>query len=151
MASDDIKLGVNYSEVQGATKAVHGLGNSLRSTSVQQSGLTKKSKKFTMGIQQAGFQVGDFAAQVQNGTSAMVALGQQGPQLLGVLGVWGAQLAGAALRAIGTAIIKAKNAGKELKFDFKGIGADLGKLFEPAKPFFDQIGKAFEVCTVRHL
>jgi len=142
MASDDIKLGVNYSEVKGATKAVHGLGNSLRSTSVQQSGLTKKSKKFTMGIQQAGFQVGDFAAQVQNGTSAMVALGQQGPQLLGVLGVWGA-LAGAAL-AIGTAIIKAKNAGKELKFDFKGIGADLGKLFEPAKPFFDQIGKAFK-------
>ena len=142
MASDDIKLGVNYSEVQGATKAVHGLGSSLRATSVQQSGLTKKSKKFTMGIQQAGFQVGDFAAQVQNGTSAMVALGQQGPQLLGVLGVWGA-LAGAAL-AIGTAIIKAKNAGKELKFDFKGIGADLGKLFEPAKPFFDQIGKAFK-------
>lgn len=142
MASDDIKLGVNYSEVKGATKAVHGLGNSLRSTSVQQSGLTKKSKKFTMGIQQAGFQVGDFAAQVQNGTSAMVALGQQGPQLLGVLGVWGA-LAGAAL-AIGTAIIKAKNAGKELKFDFKGIGTDLGKLFEPAKPFFDQIGKAFK-------
>jgi len=142
MASDDIKLGVNYSEVQGATKAVHGLGNSLRSTSVQQSGLTRKSKKFTMGIQQAGFQVGDFAAQVQNGTSAMVALGQQGPQLLGVLGVWGA-LAGAAL-AIGTAIIKAKNAGKDLKFDFKGIGTDLGKLFEPAKPFFDQIGKAFK-------
>lgn len=142
MASDDIKLGVNYSEVKGATKAVHGLGNSLRSTSVQQSGLTRKSKKFTMGIQQAGFQVGDFAAQVQNGTSAMVALGQQGPQLLGVLGVWGA-LAGAAL-AIGTAIIKAKNAGKELKFDFKGIGTDLGKLFEPAKPFFDQIGKAFK-------
>ena len=142
MASDDIKLGVNYTEVQGATKAVHGLGSSLRSTSVQQSGLTRKSKKFTMGIQQAGFQVGDFAAQVQNGTSAMVALGQQGPQLLGVLGVWGA-LAGAAL-AIGTAIIKAKNAGKELKFDFKGIGRDLGKLFEPAKPFFDQIGKAFK-------
>ena len=142
MASDDIKLGVNYSEVKGATKAVHGLGSSLRATSVQQSGLTKKSKKFTMGIQQAGFQVGDFAAQVQNGTSAMVALGQQGPQLLGVLGVWGA-LAGAAL-AIGTAIIKAKNAGKELKFDFKGIGADLGKLFEPAKPFFDQIGSAFK-------
>ena len=140
--ADDIKLGVNYTEVQGATKAVKGLGSSLRSTSVQQSGLTRKSKKFTMGIQQAGFQVGDFAAQVQNGTSAMVALGQQGPQLLGVLGVWGA-LAGAAL-AIGTAIIKAKNAGKELKFDFKGIGKDLGKLFEPAKPFFDQIGKAFK-------
>ena len=142
MASDDIKLGVNYSEVQGATNAVHGLGKSLKSTSVQQSGLTRKSKKFTMGIQQAGFQVGDFAAQVQNGTSAMVALGQQGPQLLGVLGVWGA-LAGAAL-AIGTAIIKAKNAGKELKFDFKGIGTDLGKLFEPTKPFFDQIGKALK-------
>ena len=140
--ADDLKVSVDYKEVNQATGAVNKLGGALSRSAGQQGKLTKRSKKFTMGIQQAGFQVGDFAAQVQNGTSAMVALGQQGPQLLGVLGVWGA-LAGAAL-AIGTAIIKAKNAGKELKFDFKGIGRDLGKLFEPAKPFFDKIGGGFK-------
>jgi hypothetical protein len=60
-------------------------------------------RRFNAGLQQAGFQVGDFAVQVQGGTNAMVALGQQGSQLLGILGPYGA-LAGAGL-AIGTAII----------------------------------------------
>jgi lambda family phage tail tape measure protein len=60
-------------------------------------------RRFNTGLQQAGFQVGDFAVQVQGGTNAMVALGQQGSQLLGILGPYGA-LAGAGL-AIGTAII----------------------------------------------
>lgn len=41
-------------------------------------------------FQQAGFQVGDFAVQVQGGTSALTAFTQQGSQLLGVLGPWGA-------------------------------------------------------------
>jgi hypothetical protein len=45
---------------------------------------------------QAGFQLQDFAVQVQSGTSALVALGQQGSQLLGLFGTGGA-LAGAAL------------------------------------------------------
>jgi hypothetical protein len=45
---------------------------------------------------QAGFQIQDFATQVSSGTSALVALGQQGSQLLGMFGTGGA-LAGAAL------------------------------------------------------
>lgn len=49
--------------------------------------------------QQAGYQIGDFAVQVQGGTSAVVAFSQQGSQLLGVFGAYGA-VAGAAL-AIG--------------------------------------------------
>lgn len=136
--ADDIKLTVDHSQVQAATTSVKGLGGALNKTSIQQGQLTKRSKKFSMGMQQAGFQVGDFAAQVQNGTSAMTALGQQGPQLLGIFGVWGA-LAGAAL-AIGTAIAKVSMTGKELSFDFKGISEDLGNLFAGAKPIFDAIG-----------
>ncbi len=46
--------------------------------------------------QQAGYQVGDFAVQVGNGTSAVTAFAQQGSQLLGVFGPWGA-VGGAAL------------------------------------------------------
>ena len=140
--ADDIKLTVDHSQVQAATTSVKGLGGALNKTSIQQGQLTKRSKKFSMGMQQAGFQVGDFAAQVQNGTSAMTALGQQGPQLLGIFGVWGA-LAGAAL-AIGTAIAKVSMTGKELSFDFKGISEDLGNLFAGAKPIFDSIGKGIK-------
>ncbi len=139
---DDMKIRVNSDEVVKGTNRIRGMGKAVGRASIQQGRLTKNSKRFTMGIQQAGFQVGDFAAQVQNGTSAMVALGQQGPQLLGIFGAFGA-IAGAAL-AIGTAIIKAKNAGKELQFDFKGIGEDLKKLMEPAAPAFEAIGNAFK-------
>mgnify|MGYP003624535439 CR=1 FL=1 len=48
-------------------------------------------RKFAMGgMQQAGYQIGDFAVQVANGTSKMQAFGQQAPQLLQIFGPWGA-------------------------------------------------------------
>jgi len=53
-------------------------------------------------FQQAGYQVGDFAVQVQGGQSALVAFSQQGSQLLGVFGPWGAVM-GAAL-AVGSSL-----------------------------------------------
>jgi hypothetical protein len=55
-------------------------------------------------IQQVGYQVGDFAVQIQGGTDALVALGQQGAQLLGIFGAAGA-IAGAGL-AVTTALAK---------------------------------------------
>jgi hypothetical protein len=42
------------------------------------------------GVQNAGYQVADFAVQVQGGTSAIVAFGQQAPQFLGMFGAFGA-------------------------------------------------------------
>ncbi len=63
----------------------------------------KSANRLGMQMQQAGYQIGDFAVQVQSGTNVMVALGQQGAQLLGIFGAGGA-IAGAAL-AIGTALI----------------------------------------------
>ncbi|MEH6522569.1 hypothetical protein [Sulfitobacter sp.] len=53
-------------------------------------------------FQQAGYQVGDFAVQVQGGQSALVAFSQQGSQMLGVFGPWGAVM-GAAL-AVGSSL-----------------------------------------------
>jgi len=47
-------------------------------------------------FQQAGFQVQDFAVQVGSGTSAVTAFTQQGSQMLGIFGAYGA-IAGAAL------------------------------------------------------
>ncbi|TRD21913.1 hypothetical protein [Palleronia caenipelagi] len=52
------------------------------------------SRRYGGTMQQVGFQVGDFATQVGGGTSAMIAAGQQLPQLLGAFGAFGA-LAGA--------------------------------------------------------
>ena len=77
---------------------------------------TRKMKRFgAVGMQQVGYQVQDFAVQVQGGTSAMVALGQQGSQLLGIFGPAGA-IAGMIL-AIGTglagAFMAAAKAGDE--------------------------------------
>lgn len=47
-------------------------------------------------VQNAAFQVGDFAVQVAAGTSMTRAFGQQVPQLLGAFGVWGAVIGAAA-------------------------------------------------------
>lgn len=54
-------------------------------------------------FQQAGYQVGDFAVQVQGGQSAITAFTQQGSQMLGVFGAYGA-VAGAVL-AVGAPLI----------------------------------------------
>tara|TARA_R110001592_G_scaffold21688_1_gene87176 strand:- start:16412 stop:18187 length:1776 start_codon:yes stop_codon:yes gene_type:complete len=73
---------------------------------------TRKMKRFgAVGMQQVGYQVQDFAVQVQGGTSAMVALGQQGSQLLGIFGPAGA-IAGAIL-AVGTGLVGAFMASKK--------------------------------------
>ena len=60
------------------------------------------------GLQNLGFQVGDFATQVGAGTSAAQALGQQLPQLLGGFGTLGALMgAGAAIAIpLGAALLK---------------------------------------------
>lgn len=66
-----------------ATRAMTNQFNSAK-TSIQ---------KFSTGaMQQAGYQIGDFAVQVANGTSKMQAFGQQGSQFLGIFGPFGAVL-----------------------------------------------------------
>ena len=85
----------------------------LRFTSVSGKGM----RRMEVLAQQAGYQIGDLAVQIQGGTNAAVALGQQGSQLLGFFGPYGA-IAGAAL-AIGTGLIAPFiRAGKEVE-DFQ--------------------------------
>ncbi|NBW16726.1 MAG: hypothetical protein EBR82_52985, partial [Caulobacteraceae bacterium] len=60
------------------------------------------STKFSQVIGQAGFQLQDFVVQVGSGQNALVALGQQGSQLLGVFGGFGA-VAGAGLAIVAMA------------------------------------------------
>jgi len=73
---------------------------------------TRVMKRFgAVGVQQLGYQIQDFAVQVQSGTSVLVALGQQGSQLLGIFGPAGA-IAGMIL-AIGTGLAGAFMAAKD--------------------------------------
>ena len=56
-----------------------------------------------VGVQQVGYQVGDFLVQVQSGTNALVAFGQQATQLVGVLPMFASQLGLTATSAIAIA------------------------------------------------
>ena len=66
------------------------------------SAATSRQRRYGLAVQNAGFQVGDFAVQVASGTSAVRAMAQQLPQLLGGFGVWGS-VVGAAV-AVGAAL-----------------------------------------------
>ena len=64
-----------------------------------------KMNKFGMVSQQVGYQVGDFFVQIQSGQSALVAFGQQGTQLAGLIPGLGGAIAGISL-ALGTLLVK---------------------------------------------
>ncbi len=84
--------------IDNATAPLRAVSAQLDETSAatrrvsQQMGNTgKDARKFAMGaLQQAGFQIGDFAVQVANGTNKMQAFGQQAPQMLQIFGPIGA-------------------------------------------------------------
>lgn len=93
------------------------------------------TRKFAMGgLQQAGYQIGDYAVQVANGTSKMQAFGQQAPQLLQIFGPIGAVVgAGVAIMAaFGVAVQKS---GKEVA----NLSSALGVLQEPLMAARDSV------------
>lgn len=82
--------------LDAAARTAAGSGGAVPAlaTTTQQAGNRVGELRNVVG--QAGFQLQDFAVQVQGGTSALTALSQQGSQFLGVFGPAGAA-AGAAL------------------------------------------------------
>lgn len=129
-------IGADYTtqEIQGAGLAVNQFG-------AQASRAQTKFKRFgSVGLQQVGYQVGDFAVQVQGGTNALVALGQQGSQLLGILGPMGA-IAGAAL-AIWTAIARVKQETSSTGLVMDRVWSDVNKAIEPIRGVLTSMGDA---------
>ena len=94
-------------------------------------------------LQQAGFQVGDFAVQVANGTNKMQAFGQQGSQLLGIFGPVGAILGAAVaiFSAVSVAISKASSASEEAEKPVVSLSSALSKLGDNAQ----LVGEQFDL------
>ena len=87
----------------------------LRRNATQYNSTSVATNKFAKGaLQQAGYQIGDYAVQVANGTSKMQAFGQQGSQLLGIFGPVGAVL-GAVVAIVSAFAVVAERAGKATK------------------------------------
>ena len=78
----------------------------------------KSTNRFGMYAQQVGYQVGDFFVQVQSGTSALVAFGQQGTQLAGLLPGLAGAIIGIGL-AVGTMLLRTLLQAKEAADDAK--------------------------------
>ncbi|MBU8539493.1 hypothetical protein [Falsiroseomonas tokyonensis] len=104
------------------------------------------TRGFNDVVQQGGFQLQDFAVQVQGGTSALTALSQQGSQFLGIFGPAGA-VAGAVLTVgllaakfleLGTATETATEAEKKLQ---DAITAS-SEIYEDATAKADRLARA---------
>lgn len=81
---------------------LYDMSTATKQAAANQDSFVKSSGRGKQQLQQAGYQVQDFIVQVQGGTSAFVAFGQQGSQLAGALGPGGAVLG--AVIALGSVI-----------------------------------------------
>lgn len=91
----------------------------------------KGTRAFAMGgLQQAGYQIGDFAVQVANGTSKMQAFGQQAPQFLQIFGPIGSVIGAvvAVVAAFGVAAEKSAGASASLSDKVKGLKTSIDDL-----------------------
>jgi len=87
---------IDQDVVRGNRRVVDG----LTQTATQFQRVDRGSRQMGTGIQQASFQVSDFAVQVAAGTDASRALAMQLPQLLGGFGVAGAVMGAVAAIAV---------------------------------------------------
>jgi len=89
----------------GAVTSIERSTTAITRHNAASTGMGAVLQRNRFAVQQMGYQVGDFAVQVQGGTSAVTAFTQQGSQMLGAFGPLGAVL-GAAL-AVGLPLASA--------------------------------------------
>jgi len=107
------------SSIQGVQRNFQRLDDQVQKSRVQMNqfggsliGTQRNLRKFALGgVQQAGYQVGDFAVQVANGTSKVQAFGQQAGQFLQIFGPFGAVL-GAAVSVISAVVLAKQKSGE---------------------------------------
>lgn len=125
---------------------------------------TPKLRGFGTGAQQIGYQVQDMVVQIQGGTSAFVAIGQQGSQLAGAFGPGGAVIgaiialsaavAGTLVKSLDSASVSAedlqnsaktldsvlqknKQGAYELSDSFIKLASDIGTASEAQAKFYE--------------
>lgn len=93
-----MKLG---NQMRQQAKFAQALASATTGAATAQMAATKSSNRMGVVTQQAGYQVSDFIVQVQSGTNAFVAFGQQASQLVGVLPLIAGPLGLTAKAAVG--------------------------------------------------
>ena len=122
-------------QVSQVDRSVNQSTAALRRNATQYNATSVSINRFAKGaLQQAGFQIGDYAVQVANGTSKMQAFGQQGAQMLGIFGPVGAVL-GAAVAIFSAFAVAAERSGKEVA----NFGSVFGQLQEPLTAAVDSV------------
>ncbi len=116
-----------YDQTIARTKKVRDNVVAMNSAVAAQTGFMARNRNM---FQQAGYQVGDFAVQVQGGTSALTAFTQQGSQFLGIFGPWGAILG--AILAVGAPLAGV----------LWNLGDATEETKEKAKTFADRVSEA---------
>lgn len=120
------RLGANATEQQ--KREIEALTKTMQQQRAANDSNVNGLKKLRNVAGQAGYQVGDLAVQLQGGTNAMVAIGQQGSQLAGAFGPTGAIVGAiiAVASALGTAFAPAMfdsgKATQELVDKIKALG-----------------------------
>jgi len=140
------------SRISHLTKTLYSGAGAIDQWATHVNQAKNKTNRFGMVAQQVGYQVGDFFVQVQSGTSALVAFGQQGTQLAGLLpGVAGA-VVGIGM-SLGTMLLKTfldtRDAGKQLEESVKAVEEALSDLSNVSSMLRDTLGAPFsEANTV---
>ena len=90
--------------VKQATQSLRAYTAASQASTVANKGNVKGTNNLGVIMQQTGYQVGDFAVQVQGGTNIAVAFGQQATQLVGALYLLPAPLLAAKVGILGLSI-----------------------------------------------
>lgn len=129
------RLNVEYQQFSNAAEGAF-LANNRFSQHVNQAG--RGLNNFGFISQQVGYQVGDFFVQIQSGTNAFVAFGQQATQLAGLIpGIYGA-IAGIGISLV-TAFLAYKDRSSEAVQETKNFETALKSLEEQTRSTKDEI------------
>ena len=125
-------------------EAIDRLNIELANGTIVQRGSQRGMNAMGMAVQQTGYQVGDFLVQIQSGTNAFVAFGQQATQLVGILPMFNPALVGLSaglgiaiplVTALGAAFMRTKDEAKDLPSEIDRIDKELRDLVKTKEAF----------------
>lgn len=141
VAAANTLAGASFSRLQLTTVAKN--MDTLTSSTLRYNRAAQQSmqgaNRFGMVSQQVGYQVGDFFVQVQSGTNALTAFGQQATQLAGLLPGLAGAIVGIGI-SLGTALGMAALRSQELTINFQKIGQDVLSALAPVQGLISAIG-----------